>query len=159
VADLLRTIETQLVMTDVFGFKVVTRDYRSLHVSAATERWTVGSRHRFPSSDGIDPGVAGYQFCRTLHDLRRQLPVAGRFVRLVRVRVPAGATVVERKGSYALASELVVVEELSSLWHLTTTDVGSLGMVAGRIVTTDMAAAAGIMLAMAGVVLYGWWHR
>jgi hypothetical protein len=97
---------------DAFGFKYVTRDYCSPHHPVSTERWTVGSHHKLSFND-VEPYIAGYHFCRTLHDLKKWQIVAGRLIRLLRVRAPAGSTVVH-KGSLVVASELIVVEELSS---------------------------------------------
>jgi hypothetical protein len=101
---------------DTFGFKVVTRDY--LSPNFPSERWTVGAHHRLPPSTVVHAGERGYHFCETLADLKQWLYFRESSVRLLRVRVPAGATI-SRAREVAAASELVVVEELSSLWHLT----------------------------------------
>jgi hypothetical protein len=98
-------------MPDQFGFKFVTRDYRCPLTRSPTTLWTVGSRH-------VATGDKGHHYCTTLKDLGGWLPVADNAaVRLLRVRIPAGSDV-ESSTFSSVASELVVVEELSP-WHLT----------------------------------------
>lgn len=108
-------------MTDQFGYKFVTRDYRSPNVPEATEHWTVGSHHKLPWGTRVDPGRHGFHYCLTLDALKRWLPYKDP-VRLLRVRIPHGAETIPAYGDYDgtwASNELVVEEELSALWHLT----------------------------------------
>jgi hypothetical protein len=100
---------TFVLAAPLTGYKIVTKDYGPPIVAGATERYTVGSRHRLPASTAPCVRQIGLHFAvRPLALLASALWTPQS--RLVRVVAPAGATVSADGIGYA-ASELHVVAD------------------------------------------------
>jgi hypothetical protein len=130
VAEHGKTVE-YLLAAPLVGYKFVTASFRPPVCVGAREHLAVGSRHKL--ADGATPAVGclGYHFATTPLLLMNTVTWEPTY-RLVRIEVPAGATVSTNGVTYAASELRVVADETASAAALLT---GVTCIVRGGVIT------------------------